>query len=83
MTQELIERKIFDFQDVKSACEFWLRYKDRPNLFLNEQKEFAEEVIDKFYDETKGWKNLDKYNEWLFRLAFKDVFEDGGNEEIR
>ena len=72
----LLEKLIpFIKQRLKSACEFYLRYKDNPNLFLNEQKEFAEEVIDKFYDETKGWKNLDKYNEWLFKLAFKDVFE--------
>ena len=77
-------------QRIKSACEFYLRYKDNPELFLNEIG---------FPKDSKGieifnhWKSLKlipptkftefdwhDYNEWLFKLAFKDVFEEGENE---
>jgi len=39
------------------------------------RKEFIEE-----YKEDSGLHTeeiLEKFNEWLFKLAFKDVFEDG------
>ena len=64
-------------QRLKSACEFWLRYKDNPKLFSEEQFKIRWE----YYSDLgylvwnmnrKQWEN---YNEWLFRLAFKDVFE--------
>jgi len=55
-------------QRLKSACEFYLRYKDRPDLLRKEQK---------FNYEKKGIQTLDKYNTWLFKLAFKDVFKEG------
>ena len=64
-------------EDIKSACEFYLRYKDNPNLLLNEQRELAieEKEIDRFYDGVKGWR-VTEYNEWLFRLIFKEVLGD-------
>ena len=64
-----------------------MRYKDKPILFWKEQekyrklfkKEFGDAIVAgeemrPFYD----WKN--NYNEWLFRLAFKGVFEDAKKE---
>jgi len=70
---------------IKSACEFWLKYKDNPELLLEEYPEYEEKVkeIEKeayqkeFYMEFVKNYFLEKYNEWLFKLAFKDVLEEG------
>jgi len=89
-------------QRLKSACEFYLRYKDNPELLVEEHPEYedelyeitaeSEELIKEFgLDESGEFiksygatpvpveKELklddDEYNEWLFKLAFKDVFE--------
>jgi len=72
-------------EDIKSACEFYLRYKDNPELLLEEYPEYEEKVkeIEKeayqkeFYMEFVKNYFLEKYNEWLFKLAFKDVLEEG------
>jgi len=73
-------------QRIKSACEFYLRYKDNPELFLDEKG---------FPNDSEGigifnyWKSLKlipptmftefdwiEYNEWLFKLAFKGVWNE-------
>ena len=69
-------------QRLKSACEFYLRYKDNPDLLMKEQPEYEKETK-KFYSKGRktkhrdiiGMWHLDEYNEWLFRLAFKGVME--------
>ena len=65
--------------DLKSACEFYLRYKDRPDLFEKEQKNLIDYDCRYDWDHTfvilKGNRAI-KYKEWLFKLAFKDVFGD-------
>jgi len=51
---------------IKQACEFYLRYKNNSGLLIKEHPELRKELkkgIIKYYD----------YNEWLFRLAFKEV----------
>jgi len=73
----------FWFGDVKSACEFYLRYKDRPDLFEKEQKNLIDYDCRYDWDHTfvilKGNRAI-KYKEWLFKLAFKDVLEKGDNQ---
>jgi len=71
-------------QRIKSACEFYLRYKDDPELLRIEQEIEPPEQFREYHAESKtknvsvvSW-NLQKYNEWLFRLAFKEVLK---NEE--
>ena len=83
--------------DIKSACEFYLRYKDKPELFIEEQPEKAKieidyetaedimneiERISERYGKLEGQATIRlkiiNYNDWLFKLAFKDVLE---NEE--
>ena len=88
--QEYIVERIK--QRIKQACEFFLRYKDNPELLWREQLNFREE-LDKFIEnfdedfsdiaEFLSWSSkeikeqfLISYNEWLFKLAFKDVFEN-------
>jgi len=66
---------------IKSACDFFLRYKGNPSLLIIERPEFREEVENMFLDRYSTAKygvnvwRLEQYNEWLFKLAFKDVFE--------
>ena len=86
-------------QRIKSACEFYLRYKDRPELLIKEHPEYLEELKKKCMpriEEMLSCMKLqvktneevfvvcyDKYNSWLFKLAFKLVFEeveDGQNK---
>ena len=69
---------------IKSACEFFLRYKDRPSLLWKKRPEYRKEMEKKdIMDES--WIKLDEpdeiydwseYNEWLFKLAFKSVLEE-------
>ena len=71
-------------QRIKSACKFYLRYKDDPSLFWDEQKEYRKllkkdlgHIIIRWETMKRFRDSRDKYNDWLFKLAFKDVFEDG------
>jgi len=65
-------------QHLKSACEFWLRYKDNPELLGREHFEYYDMIVSEA--EKMGVldfenEKLKLYNEWLFKLAFKDVME--------
>ena len=65
-------------QRLKSACEFYLRYKDNTRLLLKEHGEYRKEVS-KFEEWWKYPNNMfdyNKYNDWLFKLVFKSVLED-------
>ena len=72
------EPPFFWKEDIEKACNFFLKYKDYPVLFNREQFK-----IDVFYhnfqwylsDKTFG---LIEYNEWLFRLAFSDIYKEDG-----
>jgi len=61
-------------QRIKSACEFYLRYKDKPKLLIKEHPEFKEKletVFDYLTENLLVWnpKVREQYNEWLFKLA--------------
>ncbi len=74
-------------QRIKEACMFYLRYKDHPKLLIKEhpkyKKEFTKTFLEmmnyspeRLMDNKYKWISmLMEYNEWLFKLAFKDVFE--------
>ena len=80
--EEVIKRRL------KSACDFYLRYKNKPELLVKEHPEIVKKKIQeekkffKFYSEENfiiwGYKDNIEYNEWLFKLAFKGVL--GGDE---
>ena len=67
-----------------------MRYKDKPELLreelfyiINEGSDTyirlklkIEEWIDKIRESYEDSDVYDKYNEWLFKLAFKPVFEE-------
>ncbi len=68
-------------QRLKSACEFYLRYKDNPELLRKEQNNLYNVFGDYIFGNLKGkyFKSsniLGQYNDWLFKLAFKDVFKE-------
>jgi len=64
-------------QRIKAVCEFYLRYKDKPALFSDEQF-----TIDWKYDRLTGTYIVElgnrytEYNYWLFKLAFKSVLDE-------
>ena len=70
-------------QRIKSAYEFYLKYKDKPELLIKEHPKYEKETK-KFYKKGRktrhreiiGLWHLDNYNEWLFKLAFKDVMKE-------
>ena len=69
-------------QRIEEACEFYSRYKDKPELLIKEHPEYEYEVENfvhkkpehEIIEFTKtDWYYIDKeeYNDWLFKLAFK------------
>jgi len=76
---KLLKNLLYQYkQRIKSKCEFYLRYKDNPELLIKEHLEYKKDVK-RFYDsgrktrhrEIVGMWSLDEYNLWLFKLAFK------------
>jgi len=65
-------RKVIGY--IKSACEFYLRYKDKPELLDKEQHKLWVEISNKNRITLGELKK--QYNKWLFKLAFKDVLEE-------
>ena len=59
-------KKFVLVEDIKSACEFYLRYKNNWTLFSKEQPELANKFTYSEYD-------IMEFNNWLFKLAFKGV----------
>lgn len=68
-------------QQIKERCEFYLKYKDNPELLIKEHPKYEDEVVGMCF---AGWddyyrKNLIvtvDYNKWLFKLAFKGVLDE-------
>lgn len=63
-------------QRLKSACELYLQYKDKPEKFLDEHPEYTEEVCEKCGHPYVIYEDL--FNDWLFHFVFKSVLEDKG-----
>jgi len=59
-------------QCIRVACEFYLKYKDEPELLFEEKREYRVILAYLFGDE----KDTSRYNEWLFKLAFKSVLDE-------
>ena len=64
---------------IKSACEFYLRYRNNPDLFARERLLYRN-VIPKLRKEWHNWE--EQYDKWLFKLAFRDILEGEGNENL-
>jgi len=69
---------------LKSACEFFLRYMDNPDLLIDEHPEYERIIQNLKPIREHGIVIRDFYeiyNEWLFKLAFKSIFEDENEKE--
>ena len=75
------------YSRIKFACEFYLRYKDKPALLIKDNPEYRK-LFESECVHTYVWRKIfwqykydpEKYNEWLFRLAFKGVMRDGNRD---
>jgi len=71
-------------QRIKSACEFYLKYKDNPELLIKEHPEYREKVDKLWYDcknrrptiHSAKEEFMKIYSEWLFKLAFKSILDE-------
>ena len=78
-------------QRIKLACEFWLKYKDKPELLVKEYPEYEEKIkgigfgwfppflkryLIPITGEEYRLETWKEYNEWLFKHSFKDVLEE-------
>jgi len=76
------EREII--QRIKSAVEWYLRYRNLIGTFLNEQPQYFEELATvlnerfsknwwKYWntETTEEWMMINVYNKWLFEKAFE------------
>ena len=84
-------------QRIKVACEFYLKYKDNPELLMREKSEIylcLREICPSYegnggckVDHTVcrfptcawfSWRSVDlrKYNDWVFKLAFKSILDE-------
>ena len=77
-----IRDRYYVYQKINSACEFFLRYRNSPKRLIEEaelncdDKQAAEayiNAIDFLQDSKYKLMALIEYNEWLFKLVFKDV----------
>ncbi len=64
---------------IKSACEFYLKYKDKPALLLEENPRLIRRFPFVFLYRSNAGKYLSdedmiKYREWLFKRTFKGHF---------
>jgi len=80
--KDYLFRGLGDFykaNDVKQACEFYLRYLN-PELLQEECPEYYQEWVEYFVRRVNEPEEERKsYIEWLFRLAFKDVLNEKGD----
>ena len=63
----------FDFSDVKSAVEFYMRYRDDIDLLYREQR--ASYVYWIPLKPKRGSTDWYMYRDWLFDYCFGDVIE--------
>jgi len=71
--------KVVSLQSIKSACEFWLRYCQKPELLQKEYPKIYAKWINYFVERVKlPDEERKSYMEWLFKLAFMN--NDGGEK---
>lgn len=78
------EANNFFASDVKSAVEYFLKYKDRPVLLQDNDSEVYKRRNEAMKNDSKYmnardtfqmYADMDLYNDWLFDYCFGDVIE--------
>ena len=65
-------------QRIKEACMFYLEWKNKPRQFIEKYPKYEKILIRKcIYYPKNNEINYYNFQEWLFKLAFKGVFEKG------
>jgi hypothetical protein len=73
----IIFGRLFDEDDIKSACKFWLKYCQNPDLLQKEEPDYYAQWLDYFTERVKlPEEGRRSYMEWLFKLAFKSLLEE-------
>jgi len=58
-------------------------YKDKPELLIHDFPEFEAELREKFELRIPHYSwAYTEYNEWLFKLVFKDVLEEENDDRL-
>ena len=81
---ELNEAIINEIKEcIRTACKFYLKYEDKPELLIHDFPKFEAELREKFELRVPhySWAYIE-YNEWLFRLVFKDVLEGENDDNL-
>ena len=74
-------------QRIREACEFYLRYRDKPKLLMREYPEYKRRIkkeefipnmvfMDDYMKYILSVVKYKEYNEWLFKLAFRGVLNE-------
>ena len=75
----IIVGKEMALREIKSACEFYLKYFSRPAELLKDFPELRQHRRLQRWTYESKWKphaEMDDYNKWFFKLAFKGVMEE-------
>jgi len=76
LLEDLRKQKNEIKQHIKSACDFYLRYKNHSDLLMVEYPEYKNKIVE-LRKKLPSWHDKKMiYNDWLFKLAFKDVFKE-------
>ncbi len=59
--------------NVKSACEFYLKFRNDPSVLFALHPQYYEDFEEKHGELSKHLIDRTIYNEWLFKLAFSAV----------
>ena len=79
--RETIETEVYDLLDeirqrIKSACEFYLKFRNDPSVFFALYPQYYDDFEEKCGSLSDNLENTKCFNEWLFKLAFKGVLKD-------
>lgn len=70
LTKDKINYHRVNTHEIRSACEWYLRYKDDNELLEAESPKYFSELVS-----DASNKKIPDYNVWLFRKAFEGVLE--------
>ena len=67
---------VFSAKDVKSACEFYLKFRSDPSVFFAIHPQYYDDFEKECGSLSENLEDTACFDKWLFKLAFKDVFEE-------
>ena len=71
--KDVTNRIRFEFDDVKSAVDFYKKYRDVPSALEYDYPNLREDLKYFFNEEHTNVIRKNDYNDWLFNYCFGDV----------